>query len=61
MAPANDEARRLTLDDVAARWGVSPRTVQRLVRRGALRCLRIGRQMRFRPEDIAAYEKGARS
>ena len=32
-----------------------PQTVRRLVQRGELQCLRVGRLMRFRKTDIEAY------
>ena len=37
-------------EDVAARLAVSKVTVYRLARSGELACLRIGGQVRFRPE-----------
>lgn len=61
MSLATDETRLLTLAELAQRWSVSTRTVQRLAKRGALRFLRIGRQLRFRLEDVVAYERAARS
>lgn len=42
----------------AADWaGVSPGTIRREVRRGTLRCWRVGgrRAMRFREEDLMAW------
>jgi len=54
-------ARHLTSAQLAERWGVSVRTVQRLTKAGELRCVRIGRQIRFRLEDILAYERKSRS
>jgi excisionase family DNA binding protein len=61
MPAITEASRRLTVEDVAARWEVSIRTVRRLVDRGELKCLRIGRQMRFTAEDLAAYERAVRS
>jgi excisionase family DNA binding protein len=52
--------RLLSLDEVAERWLVSKRTVQRLVDANLLHSIRIGRQLRFRPEDVAAYESKVR-
>jgi excisionase family DNA binding protein len=58
MMTAKPEAptRLLDMDEVAQRWGVSARTVARLVKKGRLRAVRIGRQVRFRLEDVLAYE-----
>lgn len=55
-APAGyGEDRLLTREEVAARLGVSPRTVARLaLESGELPYVRIGRLARFRPEDVAA-------
>src|SRR5689334_14412957 len=61
LTSETEDPRLLTAGEVAQRWGVSTRTVQRLMRRGGLRCLRIGRQMRFRAEDVRAYERESRS
>ncbi|HEX7992356.1 MAG TPA: helix-turn-helix domain-containing protein [Streptosporangiaceae bacterium] len=45
----------LTIDQVAERLAVSPRTVRRMVNDGSLPCVRVGRQIRFRPKDIESY------
>ncbi len=42
----------LTLQDVADLLQVSVRTVQRLIDSDELTCLRIGRQVRFRPQMV---------
>jgi hypothetical protein len=67
IAKADAEAERgdpaLRRDRAAKRRanrGRLPPYLPRLEVELTLRCLRIGRQMRFRPEDIAAYKKGAR-
>ena len=46
-----------TLETLAARWGVSVRTLRRMVARGELKAHRIGSQLRFSEEDVAAYER----
>lgn len=46
--------RLLTIHDVAEYLSVSPKTVQRLVRRG-LPCVRLGRVVRFRPADLLRF------
>ena len=56
-----DDQPFLTSGQVAERWKVSKRTVERLAKQGELRRLCIGRQVRFRMEDIIAYEKGVTS
>jgi excisionase family DNA binding protein len=47
----------LTLQDLAARWRISVRSVRRIVARGELKVHRIGNQIRVSPDDVAAYEK----
>ncbi len=44
-----------TVAEVAAEWGVHRNTIHRLVARGDLRAVRVGRRLRFRPEDVRAY------
>lgn len=45
-----------TPESLADRWEVCPATVRNLVRQGALRAFRIGRQIRIRPEAVEEYE-----
>ncbi len=55
----NAEERHLTVDKVASRLGVCPHTIRRMAKRGELPYLRVGqtgRLIRFRLEDIEAYE-----
>lgn len=49
----------LTLQQVADRLQVSMSTVRRLVAAGKLKTVRIGRNLRVRPDDLAAYIKEA--
>jgi excisionase family DNA binding protein len=44
-----------TINELAELWGVSPRTVQRLIKSRALRAPRIGRLRRISDADAAAY------
>lgn len=46
-----------TPETLAERWEVSAATVRNLVREGALRAFRVGRQIRIRPDDVNAYEE----
>ena len=51
--PNNTQSNQLlTLGDVASETQVSRRTVQRAIERGRLKCVRIGRQIRIRPEEV---------
>lgn len=50
----------LTLQQVADRLQVSMSTVRRLVDAGKLKTVRIGRNLRVRPEDLAAYIEDAK-
>lgn len=45
----------LRLEQVASRLAVSPSTVRRLIRRGDLPVVRVGRQLRVRPADLADF------
>jgi excisionase family DNA binding protein len=42
----------MTVNDVATLLGVSPKTVRRLIERGELRVVRIGRSVRLRKKDV---------
>jgi len=50
--------RLLSTAAVAARLNVSPRTVARLVHRGVLRGVRVGRVIRIRPDDLEDFLEG---
>jgi excisionase family DNA binding protein len=52
----NTPTRFFTLEELAERWGVSVRTLRRLVRRGELKTHRIGTQLRVSEEDVRAFE-----
>jgi excisionase family DNA binding protein len=45
-----------SVEALAERWGVSTRTVRRLVKKRSLLSIRIGSQLRFDPEFIQQYE-----
>ncbi len=47
----------LDVRGVAARWGVSQGTIYRLVARRELPCVRVGRAVRFRTQDLEEYEQ----
>ena len=47
----------LTLEALSSRWGVSVRTLRRMVARGELKAHRIGSQLRFSEEDVTVYER----
>jgi excisionase family DNA binding protein len=53
--PANGQRILLTPTDVASFLQVKLPRVYELVRARRLRALRIGRQLRFRPEDLEAF------
>ncbi len=58
--PKSDQA-LLTIPDVARRLGLSPSTVRRLVRRGELPRIRVGRSVRFREADLTELIDSGRS
>jgi excisionase family DNA binding protein len=45
----------LTTEEVLAYLKVTPRTIYRLIRTGELPAVRIGRQWRFRRQDLDAW------
>ncbi|UOR02449.1 helix-turn-helix domain-containing protein [Leucobacter allii] len=49
----------LSVDDVAARLQLQPRTVREYIRVGRLRATRIGKQYRIHIEDLKLMERGA--
>ena len=51
----------LTPQDLAEQCQLSVRTLQREIAAGKLRCLRLGRQVRFHRQDINAWLTGAYS
>lgn len=62
MKPKAENIGRLHgLADVAALFQVSPKTVQRLVTRGELACVRVGHQLRFREQDIELFLSSSRN
>ncbi|MGH8398898.1 MAG: helix-turn-helix domain-containing protein [Gammaproteobacteria bacterium] len=51
----------LTLEEVAYRLSVSVQTVRRLIDKGQLKGIRVGKQWRVRPEDLEDYIRRASS
>ena len=54
-----NEHRLLNVYEVARYLGVSTKTVYRLVSRGDLKALTVGRLWRFRPEDVERFVERA--
>lgn len=52
-------SRLLTVAEVASVMRVSRMTVYRLIRRGQLKAIRVGRNYRVREEDLGAYLESA--
>lgn len=52
---SNTLPRLLTLSEVAAALQLSPKTIRRLVARRSLRCIRVGRVLRFSPADLLRF------
>lgn len=48
----------LTAQEVSKQFRVSTKTVYELARTARLRCVRLGRVVRFRQEDLDAYAAG---
>lgn len=49
------DQRLVTVEELAERLSVHPRTIQRLVERQEIRAVRVGRQFRFRREWIEEW------
>jgi excisionase family DNA binding protein len=56
--PAVTAARLLDAHQVGERWGVPHTQVLRLARTGRLKCVKCGRYVRFRLEDLEEFERG---
>ena len=54
------QLRLLTLAEVAGFLRVSPKTVRRLVASGRLRCVRLGRVLRFQLADLFRFVEARR-
>ena len=52
-----EPAKYYTIQTLAELWGVSPKTVRRLVNSGELPHIRIGTLIRIRPDQVAEYEQ----
>jgi excisionase family DNA binding protein len=52
---AYQDARLMTVDDVAAYLGVSPRWLRQQVADGSLPARKIARNLRFRREEVDAF------
>lgn len=57
--PTHIETKHLTRRTLAARWVCSIETLKRRERAGILRCLKIGRGVLYRLEDIEEIEAQA--
>lgn len=55
MARTDPISRLLTVAEVANVIRVSRMTVYRLIRRGQLKAIRVGRNYRVREDDLSAY------
>lgn len=51
----------LTTTSTAARLGVHPQTVRRLVKAGLLPAFRVGHNLRFDPADITRFLEARRA
>ena len=55
LVPLCPGDRLLTPRQTATLFGVSLRTIRRLVAAGELRCVRVGRLVRFHPGDVSRW------
>lgn len=47
--------------EAAVKLQISPRKLWALTKQGTVRCVRIGRALRYRVEDLAAFVQGLES
>ena len=59
MRPNRTRREYLTVDEVAAYFGISPATVRRLAASGKLPAYRVGKLWRFEIEAIKDIKEGA--
>lgn len=59
LKPSSD-ACLLKQDDAARRLAISPRKLWELTNRGEIPCVRIGRAVRYDPEDLRAWIDNAK-
>jgi excisionase family DNA binding protein len=55
LVPVAADVRLLDADDLCRLWKVRKSWLYDAVERGELPCLRLGKQLRFRPGDVAAW------
>lgn len=55
LAQSRPEAAWLSTDQLAAEWGVSKGNITKLARSGSLPSRRIGKQYRFRRDEVEAW------
>jgi excisionase family DNA binding protein len=55
LSPGQAEDGLLTIPDVAARLKLSTYRAYELARQGVLKSVRLGKSVRVKPEDVAAY------
>jgi excisionase family DNA binding protein len=58
MPPKSDSESLLTVEELAKILRLHPKTVYRLVEKGKLPCIRVGRNVRFSPDVIKQLSKG---
>lgn len=60
VTPASDRI-AYSLDEVAARFGVTKRHIWRLIQRGEMRRVKIGRKAMVLSDDLDAYIDGLKA
>jgi len=53
-----EEESLLTVQEVAEWLRVTPATIYKMVKQGRLEVHHVGKQLRFRPEDVYAFLRG---
>lgn len=56
--PRADAEQDYTVEEVAKRMRVTPRTIREEIKRGKLKATRVGRFWRITAEALARYERG---
>ncbi|MGK5681349.1 helix-turn-helix domain-containing protein [Actinoplanes sp. URMC 104] len=60
MTPSAESTNLLTVDEAAQRLGTGVRFVRRLIAERRIRFYKVGKYVRFHPDDLAAYIQDGR-
>jgi excisionase family DNA binding protein len=56
--PVKEKSVMMTVEEVAERWGVNPRTIYGMIKKGRLKALNVGRLVRISRSHVEFLESG---